>query len=122
MGVHAAAEAAVAPLLANQIIEGPLHVLGILAILFLVRLAGAQEGQQAEGGRGDVVILAEAVAIAVAVLVEAVQRPVAVGGLVGDQPFEATGHGCLGVRVAAPFAQKLFAGRAATSAAAAGCV
>src|SRR5262249_29266139 len=54
-------------------------------------------------------------AATVAVAWEAAQRPVAVVGLVLGDPFEAGGDSGLGVGVAAPFAEELFASRAAAA-------
>src|SRR5437016_14392692 len=84
----------------------------------LMRFAGREERQQAEGGGGDVVAgrtasLAATVpklaAVGVfAVGVETIERPVTVIGLVERQPLQTARDGCFGRLVAAALLQHFF--------------
>src|SRR5262249_23088036 len=79
-------------------------------------LAGGQEGEETKCGGGNIVgVLASARAIAPAMLGEIIESPVAVRGLVASQPFEPSGNGSLGDRIAAAFTQHLLASGAASA-------
>src|SRR5262249_39986286 len=117
--VHAPAEVALTGLLAHQVAQRALDILGVEGALVagaVVRLAGAEERKQAESRAGVVFAHAVAGAIAMPVLIEAVEGVMPVWRLVAGKPFQAGGHGCLGQVVAATLADHLLA-RGATAAA-----
>src|SRR5262249_60783491 len=114
----AAGEGVLLGLLLQRVAQAGVDVLAVVLVGLvgagLVGLAAGEEGEQAEGGAGDVVAgaaagLAAAVAqlaagrprLVAAVQVELVHRPAAVGRLVLGEPLQAAGHRRLGLLVAA---------------------
>src|SRR5262249_16356680 len=79
VGIHAASVVTIAVLLGQQVFQAEIHLFAVNIVLVRfctpVRLAGTEEGKQTEGGRSDVVVLAETIAVTVTMLIEAVQRP-----------------------------------------------
>src|SRR5437762_3176302 len=119
MGVHAAAKVTVSGLLVHQVLQGGADVFAVNGPRVLVRFPGGQKRQQAERRAGDVILVAETCAIAVSMLVKSVQRPVAIGCLMQNEPSKPGSHGGFGFAVAAPFLHEPLTGGGAAAAEAA---
>src|SRR5205085_12203132 len=89
MRIHAAAETPVSALLEHQVLERSLDIFAIEFLRVFMGFAGTEERKQAKRGRRDVVVDAEPFAgtraVQAAMLIEAVERPMAVRRLVLDQ-------------------------------------
>src|SRR5689334_18373511 len=112
-------EFAFAILLQHHPLESQVDLFGVLVAAgraALVRLPRTQEIQKSERGRGDIVVLGLAGAIAAPVLGEFLERPVSIAGLVRGHPFEPCRDGGFRERVAATFAQHLAASGTAAAA------